>query len=98
MNLQTLKNRLWVTEHYRLLHGVEHAYWPHFFLRNMGAHVFKFKFNYALKGFFAYQCYRDVQNYRYVNANTFISSDKQFEHLAQIAWTGFLATSVALLL
>ena len=75
MNLETLKNRLWVSEHYRLLHGVEHAYWPHYVMRNVGGHMWKFKFNYAVKAFFAYQVYREVQNYRYMNSVAFLKTD-----------------------
>lgn len=98
VNLETLKNRLWVAEHYRLLHGVEHAYWPHYTMRNVGGHLFKYKFNYAVKAFFVYQLYREVQNFRYVNSVSFLSTDQQFSHLTNIAWTGFLASAVALLI
>lgn len=75
LNLETLKNRLWVTEHYRLLHGVEHAYWPHYFLKNTGGHLWKYKLNYIVKAFFVYQAYRTVENYRYLNSVSFMSSD-----------------------
>ena len=61
LNLETLKNRLWVTEYYRTLNGVEFAYWPHYALRNLGRHVNKYKFNYLLKGFVLYNLLRDVQ-------------------------------------
>ncbi len=97
VNLETVKNRLWVTEHYRLLHGVEHAYWPHYFLRNAGRHLNKYKFNYAVKAFFAYQVYREVANYRYMNSVTFLRTDEQFSHFSQIAWNGFLTTAVFML-
>lgn len=60
LNLETLKNRLWVIEHYRLLHGVEHAYWPHFFIKNLGTKVWKYKFSYAVKALFLYQTYRSI--------------------------------------
>ena len=98
MNLEVMKNRLWVTEHYRLLHGVEHAYWPHYFMRNAACHLNKFKFNYAVKAFFAYQVYREVQNYNYVTKVAFLKTDEQFQHYMNIAWTGFLATAVCLLI
>ena len=98
INLENVKNRLWVTEHYRLVRGLEHAYWPHFAIRNVSLHLNKYKFNYAVKAFFAYQVYRDVQNYRYRNSVSFIRTDEQASHLAQIAWTSFLATAVALLI
>jgi hypothetical protein len=54
LNAETLKNRLWVIEHYRTLHGIEHAYWPHYLMRNAGSHLWKYKFNYGIKGFFIY--------------------------------------------
>ena len=54
LNLDTLKNRLWVIDHYRTIHGIEHAYWPHYTMRNVGRHLWKFKFNYGIKAFFIY--------------------------------------------
>lgn len=98
INLETLKNRLWVAEHYRLLHGVEHAYWPHYLMRNVGGHLKKYKFNYAIKAFFIYQVYREVQNYRYTTSVAFLRTDQQFEHFGSIAWNGFLATALCLLI
>jgi hypothetical protein len=98
VNLETLKNRLWVAEHYRLLNGVEFAYWPHYAMRNVGGHLWKYKFNYAVKAFFIYQVYREIQNYQHVKSVTFLSTDQQFQHYVQIGWTGFLASAVALLI
>lgn len=96
-NLETMKNRLWVAEYYRLQHGIEHAYWPHYVMRNVGTHLYKYKFNYAFKAFFIYQAFREVQNYRYMNSVAFLKTDQQIEQLTNIAWTGFLATAVCLL-
>jgi hypothetical protein len=75
LNLETLKNRLWVTEHYRLLHGVEHAHWPHYMMKNVGNHLWKFKFNYGVKAFFIYQVAREVQHYRHLNSVSFMTTD-----------------------
>jgi hypothetical protein len=97
-SLEKLKNRLWVAEHYRLLHGVEHAYWPHYTLRNIGCHLNKYKFNYAIKLFFAYQVYREVQSYRYLNQVKFMTTSESTAHGAQIAWNAFLFTAVSLLI
>jgi hypothetical protein len=98
MNLETLKNRLWVAEHYRLQHGVEHAYWPHYTIKNMARHLNKYKLNYGVKAFFAYQVYRDLAHFNHVNSSSFLKTDEQASHLAQIAWTGFLFGAVSLLI
>ena len=66
LNLETLKSRLWVIDHYRYLHGVEHAHWPHFFMKNLGRHLNKYKFNYLVKTFFVYNFVREIRNYSYV--------------------------------
>jgi len=76
VNLENLKNRLWVTEHYRLLHGIEHTYWPHYTMKNVGRRIWKYKFNYGLKAFFLYQVFREIQNYRYINSVKFLSADQ----------------------
>jgi hypothetical protein len=98
VNLETLKNRLWVTEHYRLLHGVEHAYWPHFVLKNVGNHLWKYKFNYGIKGYFVFNLFRVIQNYRYQQSVVFLKTDEQFNHVRSIAWNGFVTGAVFLLI
>jgi hypothetical protein len=54
LNLENLKNRLNLIEYYKNLHGIEHAYWPHYALGNIGRHLYRYKFNYAIKGLFAF--------------------------------------------
>jgi hypothetical protein len=98
VNLEKLKNRLWVAEHYRLLHGVEHAYWPHYAMRNVGTHLNKYKFNYLVKAFFAYQVYREVNNYQYMQQVKFLTTSEGAKLGAQVAWTTFLFGSVCLLI
>lgn len=94
--METLKNRLFVTEHYRLLHGVEHAYWPHYMMRNMGNHLWKFKLNYGVKAFFIYQVAREVQHYKHLNRVSFMSTDEQMSKALSICWCSLLATGVCL--
>ena len=72
-----LKNRLNVIEYYRNLHGIENAYWPHYFLRNTGTHVWKYKFHYAFKAFLAYNVYREIRNFRYRNNTEFLTTFEQ---------------------
>lgn len=98
VNLETLRNRLWVTEYYRTLHGVEQAYWPHYVLRNVGGHLNKYKFNYLVKGFFIYQAYRQMKNYQHLNSVSFLSSHQQFGHLVSIGWATGVAGAVCLLI
>jgi hypothetical protein len=97
-SLDIAKNRLWVAEHYRLLHGVEHAYWPHYTMRNVGCHLNKYKFNYIVKAFFAYQVYREVNNYRYLNQVSFLTTSESLRQGTQIAWNTFLFAGVSLLI
>ena len=60
LNAKLLKQRLAAIEHYQMQHGIQYARWPHFFLSRVGSHMYKYKFNYALKGFAAYLLYREV--------------------------------------
>jgi hypothetical protein len=52
-NLALLKQRMWVVNYYKTLHGLEHTFWPHHVMKKTGVHLNKFKFNYAAKGFVA---------------------------------------------
>lgn len=95
--MENLKNRLWVAQYYKNLHGEEFANWPHYFLRNSLKHLNKYKLNYAFKAFVAYHMYRDIQAYRYGKKTTFMPTDEQFHHICQITYiTGM--TTVTLLL
>ena len=73
LNAENLKQRLATIEHYKFQHGIKFARWPHFFLGRVGANLYKYKFNYAVKGFAAYLLYRDIQNYRYWNEKVILS-------------------------
>ena len=73
LNAEVLKERLRQIEHYKYQHGVQYARWPHYALTRLGSHLYKYKANYALKGFAAYLLYRDVQNYRYWNEKVILT-------------------------
>jgi hypothetical protein len=89
-------NRI-AAEAYRYRHGVEHANWPHFMMRNVSRNVMKFKFNYALKGFALYYVVSDVQNYRYMKTRTFMTSAESMAHLQNIALHGGFCAAAFLL-
>ena len=74
VNAETLRNRLWVIDHYKFRYGANHTYWVHTMLGNWGKHLMRYKFNYAVKGFLAYQVYAAYQNYKYVDSMTFLSN------------------------
>ena len=57
VNAETLRNRLWVIDHYRFRYGAAHTYWVHTFLSKTFKNVNKYKFNYLLKAFLAYNVY-----------------------------------------
>ena len=61
LNTTVLKNRLADIEMYKNLHGEKYARWPAYFMANTGRHLWKYKFNYAVKGFAAYLVYREIQ-------------------------------------
>ena len=79
LNVETLRNRLAVIEHYKLLRGEQHTFWPHYGLTNVARHLNRYKFNYAVKAFAAYIVYRDYVNYQHMNSRAFLSLQKQSE-------------------
>ena len=89
INATTLKNRLWVIDHYRYRYGADHTFWVNSVLRRMAANANRYKFNYAVKGFLLYQSYSALQNYRYVNSMSFMSNvEKASYHVPIAAWGG----------
>lgn len=92
MNLETLKNRLFVVDYYRNLHGVQNAYWAHYFLKRAGNHIYKYKFAFALKSLLVYNIYRDARNFQYRNTTEFLGTNEQFELVSNIGYSGLVAT------
>lgn len=93
LNTTILKQRLKMIEHFRTLHGERYAYWPHYWMGNKASQLWKYKFNYAVKGFAAYMVFREVQQYRNLKAKTVMTFNQSFSSFGQIgATTGFFAT------
>ena len=93
-SLDILKERLAVTEHYRLRHGVEFAYWPHYFLRNVGAHLYRYKFNYLAKGLVFYSAYSILREHRHLNKHAILTMDQNAFYAVSFCATA--ATGVVL--
>ena len=53
VNAETLKNRLWVIDHYKFRYGAAHTYWLHTLLSKTAAQLNRYKFNYGIKLFLA---------------------------------------------
>jgi hypothetical protein len=77
VNAETLRNRLWVIDHYRFRYGAAHTYWVHTFLSKTFTRVNRYKFNYLLKAFLAYNIYSRYQTYKYVDDMTFMSENQR---------------------
>ena len=94
VNTETLRNRLWVIDHYRFRYGASHTYWVNTLLSKTGSHMYKYKFNYALKAFLGYQIYASYQAYKSVNEMTFMTNPQKGVYGLPIAMSSgaFVAT------
>ena len=54
LNTESLRNRLWVIDHYKFRYGAAHTYWVHSALQKYFSHINKFRNNYAVKAFLAF--------------------------------------------
>ena len=70
LNTETLRNRLAVIEHYKYLHGVERAHWPHFAMQRMLRHVMRYKVNLVIKAGALGLLVNDVQHFRVMHRET----------------------------
>ena len=64
LNTDRLRTRLDAIELYRHRHGELYARWPHFVMTRMGQHLYRYKFNYAVKGFAAFLVFQEYQEYK----------------------------------
>ena len=98
LNTTVLKNRLADIEHYKFLHGEKYARWPAFWMANTGRHLWKFKFNYAVKGFAAYLVYREIQQYNNLKEKSILSLEQSGLSMAKIGTQGAVFAGVCLLM
>ena len=98
LNLENLKARLEAIEYYKNRVGHRHMYWPHYVIGDMGRHLMKYKFNYAVKGILLYSLYREIKNYNHLFNVTFMNVEHQTRCYTKIIWAGILAGGVILYL
>ena len=84
VNADTLRNRLWTIDHYKFRYGAEHTFYWHTVLRRMGTHMNKYKFNYAVKAFLAYNVYAQVQGYNHQDSNFFLTEAQRGRHKVNV--------------
>jgi len=97
VNAETLRNRLWVIDHYKFRYGAGHTYWVHSALSRAFKNVNRYKFNYLLKAFLAYNVYSKYQTYKYVDEMTFLTHTQKGALTIPII-TGSVALGAACLL
>ena len=98
LNTTILKERLTMIEHFKNLHGEKYAHWPHYWMGRHASQLWKYKFNYAVKGFAAYMVFREVQQYRNLSAKTVMSFNDSFASFAGIGFTTGAFATVYLLI
>lgn len=96
MNLENLRARLQAIEYYKNLRGVEYDYWPHYVLGKMNRHLWRYKFNYAIKGFFVYALYSEIRHYNHLSSVSFMNVEQQLNHYLRITGHGILAAGIFL--
>lgn len=78
LNSNVLKQRLALIAHYKSANGGHmYQHWVHYALRNMWTHLYRYKVNYAVKGFAGYMVYRDIQNFQHMNSVQFMTYQQQ---------------------
>jgi len=79
LNTAVLKQRLADIERYKYRNGVEIHRWPHFLLGRMGKHLYKYKFNHGVKAFAAYIVYNDIQHWKHMQSQVFLTYQQEGE-------------------
>ena len=98
VNAEVLRNRLWVIDHYKFRYGAQHTYWVHYSLRNLGRHVWSYKFNYLAKGLLAYNAYRSYAIYQKADSESFMGESQRNSHRMSILANAGLFTGVCLII
>ena len=67
-------------------------------MANAGRHLWKYKFNYAVKGFAAYLVYREIQQYNNLKEKSILSIEQSGISMAKIGTQGAVLAGVCLLM
>ena len=98
LNTTILKNRLADIEHYKYLHGEKYARWPAYFMANVGRHLWKYKFNYAVKGFAAYLVYREIQQQNNLKEKSILTLEQSSIGMFRIGGQGAMFVAICCLI
>ena len=98
LNTTVLKNRLKDIEYYKFIHGEKYARWPAYFMANTGRHLWKYKFNYAIKGFAAYLVVREIQQYNNLKEKSILSLEQSGFGMARIGGQGAILAAICCLM
>ena len=86
LNVETLRNRLAVIEHYKNIRGEKLGHqWTHHAMNNALRHLNRYKFNYGIKAFAAYVVYRDFAHMKHLKQRMFITNQQEAQFLLNIS-------------
>lgn len=98
VNTAKLRNRLWVIDHYRYRYGAQHTFWLHTFMKNQGARLWKYKFNYGVKALAAFMIYNSYQSYNEADGTRLLTATEQGMYRANILVSAAAATGIYLII
>ena len=84
LNTHRLKARLALIDYYNQKHGVQYARWPAFALQKLGANVWRYKANYAVKAFAAFLVYQEYQQYKHLSDVAIMSFEADVAHYVRM--------------
>ena len=90
MNLELLKQRLAQMERIEAQIPAKYRFWPRHLMDKYGAHLNKYKFNYLVKAFLAYNLYREFMNANHLHRVSFLTFSQQMESTTRVATAGAL--------
>ena len=84
LNTETLMGRLTAIEYYKYRHGVMYARWPHFVLKKMGNTLWRYKVNYAVKGFAAYLVYSEYRQFKHMDEMAILTLEQDASFVLRV--------------
>ena len=97
LNAKRLQQRLAAIEHYKHKHGLLYARWPHFVMQKMGNNLWRYKFNYAVKGVAAYIVYQEYANYQHLASKTIMTHQEDAQYITNMLVKGGALGAICLL-
>ena len=93
INLNRLRERIAATEAINARYTTAQRDWLRLSLEKVGGHLWKYKFNYAIKFVFLFKVMSEIRHFRHLRATTVMKGQTEMDHVSSILFWGAISSA-----